>query len=473
MAIFSTIKLSELEGTKRIDAEYYKPEFLDNKRLLSKRSPVTLGKVSKYITNGHTPRYADLNIGDVYFLTAEDILDFIINFQTAKRITKEDNHRFLSRTILKVNDLLITIKGKTGNAAVVYKLPQETNINQDVARIVLKESFNGKKLNTYFIATYINSKYGRLQSEQLSTNQINPFLGLGNLKQIEIPILTEEFQNQISNIIKESLDVFYQSIILYSQAENLLLEELRLKDFKPSYRKTYVANLSNILSSNRVDAEYFHPAYDEVIEKLKEKNIELKPLRKFILNIQKGEEPGSENYQDEGIPFIRVSNLSVEGFTSRDQKYLSKELYWQLRKAYEPKPGDFLLTKDATPGIAYVVKEKIEGIISSGILKLQIDENKINKEYLALFINSKIGKMQIEKDGGGSVIIHWRPEQVKMLQVPMLSNEIQRKIASLVKESHEARNKAKNLLDLAKKAIEIAIEKNEDEAMHFLYNTSK
>ncbi len=144
------------------------------------------------------------------------------------------------------------------------------------------------------------------------------------------------------------------------------------------------------------------------------------------------------------------------------------ELYQQLRDTYEPKQGDFLLTKDATPGIAYVVKEPIEGIISSGILKLQIDEKKINKEYLALYINSFIGKMLIEKAGGGSVILHWKPVQVKSLDVPILNLDIQRKIASLVQESHKARTKARNLLEIAKKTIEIAIEKNEDEALHFL-----
>jgi hypothetical protein len=39
----------------------------------------------------------------------------------------------------------------------------------------------------------------------------------------------------------------------------------------------------------------------------------------------------------------------------------------------------------------------------------KINGNEINKEYLALCINSLVGKTQ-EKDGGGSVIIHWKLE---------------------------------------------------------------
>jgi restriction endonuclease S subunit len=268
-------------------------------------------------------------------------------------------------------------------------------------------------------------------------------------------------------MVDKSFALLKQSRSLYSQAENLLLEGLGLKDFKPKYEKTYTANLSDTLSAHRIDAEYFQPAYEEIIKRLKEKNIELKPLRKFILSIQKGIEPGSENYQDKGKPFIRVSNLSINGFVDRDQKYLSEELYQQLRETYEPKQGDFLLTKDATPGIAYVVKEQIEGIISSGILRLQINENEIDKEYLALCINSIIGKMHIEKDCGGSVILHWKPDQVKRLKIPTLPSEIQQEISLLVQHSHEAKRKAEELLEVAKKAIEIAIEKNEEEALYY------
>ena len=59
--------------------------------------------------------------------------------------------------------------------------------------------------------------------------------------------------------------------------------------------------------------------------------------------------------------------------------------------------------------------------------------------------------MQIERDAGGSVIAHWKPEQVKKLQVPILPKSTQQKIANLVRQSHQARKKAKELLEKAKR----------------------
>jgi len=174
--------------------------------------------------------------------------------------------------------------------------------------------------------------------------------------------------------------------------------------------------------------------------------------------MKKGVEPGAEAYQDEGKLFIRVSSLSKYGIEDKDQKYLGEELYQKLKNNHEPKVGEILLTKDATPGITYVVKEQIEGIISSGILRLKIKDKEIESEYLALCLNSILGQMQAERDGGGSIITHWKPEQIKNVLIPVLSKSTQQKIADLVKESHEARSKAKELLEEAKQKVESLID---------------
>ncbi len=115
------------------------------------------------------------------------------------------------------------------------------------------------------------------------------------------------------------------------------------------------------------------------------------------------------------------------------------------------------MTKDATPGIAHVLKEPIEGIIASGVMHLKLKED-IEAEYLALCINCIIGQKQIERDAGGSIIAHWKPEQIKKLQVPILPKSTQQKIADLVHHSHQARRKAKELLEKAKKEVEELIE---------------
>ena len=462
MAVFSIVKLSELEGAKRIDAEYYKPEYLNIcSKLNASGSKIFLKRLIKEIVSGS---YVDsyFEKGTLY-LRVNNITEFGFDLSDVKFVDV-DFSKIPDKIKIKTGDLVL---GRTGTIGITHLVDERLNgsvISQHITKIVVDENH----INKYYLVAYLNSNLARKQMMRESLGSMQVELTLDATKNLIIFLPLNDLQARIGKLIQEFYELQRCSQNLYSQAENLLLEELGLKDFKPKYEKNYTANLSNAFSAHRVDAEYFQPAYEEVIEKLRENNIELLPLRKFILGIQKGIEPGSENYQDEGKPFIRVSNLSKYGFTDRDQKYLNEELYQQLREAYEPKQGDFLLTKDATPWIAYVVKEQIEGIISSGILRLQINENEIDKEYLALCINSIIGKMQIERDCGGSVILHWKPEQVKRLQIPLLPLETQQKIASLVQQSHEARKKAKELLEVAKRAVEIAIENNEREALDYI-----
>ena len=85
----------------------------------------------------------------------------------------------------------------------------------------------------------------------------------------------------------------------------------------------------------------------------------------------------------------------------------------------------------------------------------------IDSEYLSLVISSIIGQMQAERDAGGSIMAHWKPEQIKNILIPILPKEIQEKIADLVKKSHEARKKSKELLEEAKRRVEEMIEKGE------------
>ena len=98
-----------------------------------------------------------------------------------------------------------------------------------------------------------------------------------------------------------------------------------------------------------MDAEYFQPKYEKIMSLIRANGgIALGELA----TMKKGFEPGSETYQDEGKLFIRVSSLSKFGIDNQDQKCLSEDLYQKLKKNHEPKVGEVLLTKDATPGIS-------------------------------------------------------------------------------------------------------------------------
>lgn len=156
--------------------------------------------------------------GDIPFLTAEHVFDFRIDFDSDKRILAEHHLSELSRTQLREKDVLVTIKGRVGNVAVVEHLPGPININQDVALLRLKKGYH-----PYYIAGFLNSLAGKALIERISTGQINPFLGLGNLKQIPIPLFDESTMNTIGEAIQQKVEAAYQA----RQEAARLLEEAK------------------------------------------------------------------------------------------------------------------------------------------------------------------------------------------------------------------------------------------------------
>ena len=112
-------------------------------------------------------------------------------------------------------------------------------------------------------------------------------------------------------------------------------------------------------------------------------------------------------------------------------------------------------------------------IPSSGILRLENKTDKIGNEYLTLVLNSILTQEQINRDVGGSVILHWRPDQVAGTVIPILPQEKQTEIQQKVVESFNLRHHAKDLLESAKRAVEIAIEQDEQTAIDWLESVSQ
>jgi restriction endonuclease S subunit len=168
---------------------------------------------------------------------------------------------------------------------------------------------------------------------------------------------------------------------------------------------------------------------------------------------------------------MRVADLSKNGL-SEPQKYISdyfvKENQDKINDL-KPKKGTILFSKDGSVGIAYHLRQNYNGITSGAILHLNVkDEQRILPEYLTLALNSKVVQMQAERDAGGSIILHWRVGEIENVVVPIIDFDKQREIADLIEQSFSLKKQSEHLLEVAKKAVEIAIEENEKVALNYI-----
>jgi len=452
MITYSIIQKSQLEGAKRLDAEYYQPEYLEFEKQVKATPYKQWSEIEgKFITG---PFGSEFNVenyiedGRYRYVRGKDVKDFFLQHDDNVYIPKKDFQR-LKKYSLQDGDILISVVGTPGCATIVdaSALPAIFSCKST--------AFRTNVIDPYYFIAYLNSKYGQAFLQRSIRGALQTGLNIDDLRNLLILIPSKQDQERVANIVTSAKNAIEESGNFYSQAENLLLEELGLRDFEKDMSLFWSVNLSEAKTAGRMDAEYFQPKYEKLVSKIK--NYSAKPLGDLV-TMKKGFEPGSEKYEEEGKLFIRVSNVSKIGLVDGNQKYISPDLYEKLKKEYQPKVGEILLIKDATPGMAYVLKQPTEGIIAGGILRLKLKEG-IEPEYIALCINSVVGQMQVERDAGGSVIAHWKPDQVKALQIPILPQAVQQKIAELAQKSHEVRKKSKELLEEARRRVEGLIEK--------------
>lgn len=450
--------------TYRIDAEFFKKIYLEEEKIIARlgfeeAKNIIVVKGGKRLPEGHD--FLN-NKSGIPYIRAEDIKNGFVDYTNSPTISLL-THREIKAYQTEYNDVLMTIVGNSiGDIGIVKFNLDICNLTENAVRLITK------KIKPEYLFSFLESKFGQNYIERNKVGTAQPKLSIERIRKIKIPIVSSEFQDEIESLVSSAFEKLQKSKETYQAAQNLLLEHLGLKDFNPPSQTINIKSFADSFgSSGRLDAEFYQEKYDVFVKKLKgQKYDELKNL----VSIKKSIEPGSSAYDEQGLPFIRVSDYDKFQISS-PAKYLSDaycQEYSETLKSLQPKKGTILFSKDGTVGIAYLLSKDLDGITSGAILHLKVKDKRVLPEYLTLVLNSLVVQIQAERDVGGSIIQHWRVEEIKEVVIPIISMEIQTQIADLIKQSNYLRIKSKGLLEKAKKAVELAIEKDQESALDFI-----
>ncbi len=458
-------KVFEIE-THRLDSEFQRKKYINLEKVINKGNFTTFSNLGlKVDASAFYPSLEPYyDTGNLPFLRVADV-DKNIDYDKCVKIPNRvaNSEEFSTLKIIQKGDIIITKGGSVGRVGLISK---KTAVTRD---LIFINSSTLREQDYKFLFLYLLSNINYDLMIRSSSMTAQPHLTIKLIR--ELPI----FQSK-NNFIKDVVAIYDKSEVslqnskqLYTQAEEILLKELGLQDFKPSKEPVNIKSFKDSFgTSGRLDAEYYQKKYEEVIEKIISKKYD---TLSNIVTIKKSIEPGSDNYDDNGLPFLRVADYSKFGLT-KPQKYLKENFIADNKKQLEnlkPKKGTILFSKDGSVGTAYHLREDFNGITSGAILHLSVkDESKIIPEYLTLVLNSRLVQMQAERDAGGSIILHWRVSEIANVVVPIIDFDKQQQIANLIEESFSLKKQSEHLLEVAKKSVEIAIEENETVAMEFI-----
>ena len=467
----SEIQLTDLNLGDRIDAEYFLKEYLNIQKKLGIKKVKKIGDISVAVASAFYPAATQLySVGDVAFVRCVDCINYPV-------ISKEQNERFekIPKSFI-INNKGISILKKKEIVITKVGTPCYTSIVDDYEEVALSRTVLGlvniKDVNPFYLMCFLRCKYGFEQLYRQRELTIQYQLTLSRVKDINVFIPSNEFQLKIDSIIQKHQKFKRDSIIKYKEAELILTKYIRI-DFD-KFNNTGISSKTlkdSYLRTGRIDAEYYQVKYDELITKLKSLNSYKLSTDEGICTFKKSIEPGSDYYQDEGIPFIRVSDISKFGIQESEIK-LPFDVDDNIERLY-PKKDTILFSKDGSIGIAYKVDKDLKVITSGALLHLSIkDINKVLPEYLTLVLNSRIVQMQAERDSNGAIIQHWRIDEISNVLIPVAPMEIQTDIKHKINESFKLRKESEELIKKGIRAVEISIEKSEEAAIEFLESGS-
>ncbi|ELZ8902663.1 restriction endonuclease subunit S [Campylobacter coli] len=460
----SVLKLSEAQKdneSKRIDSEYFKKEYLENEAIIKiKDNYAFLENFIVKMTGGATPLGADYPDKGIPFLRVQNIMQNYFNVEDIVYISQQDDE-YLKRSRLKFNDVLLTITGISyGKSAVVERDLVGANINQHSVKIEVKN------INPYFLSTFLNSKFGKLQSDKKITGVTRPALDYQSIKKFLIPIFPMEFQLEIQNLVKDSHKALEESKELYKKAEETLYLELGLDPKNPlqslldskTNNPTNSPNISihtlkeSFLKTGRLDSEYYQSKYEDIEKFIKSYPNGYDSFSNIINNKDTNFTPkNNENYS-----YIELANIGNNGNISEPISDLGKNLPTRARRIVSK--GDVIISsiEGSLSSCALITQEFDKHLVSTGFFVL--NSKLLNGETLLVMFKSQIFQEYLKKFPSGTILCAINKEELSKILIPKIDPTTQEKIAKYIQESFNLRKKSKQLLDNAKNKVEEQIQ---------------
>lgn len=216
---------------------------------------------------------------------------------------------------------------------------------------------------------------------------------------------------------------------------------------------------------DRFDAKYYDPEFLALMEKaMQYKTSRIKSLEDVSHKIKKGIfEIRADEYTDEGVPFIRVSDVKTLCLNIRDMAHITP---MRSRKAHttELKPSDLVITKGGTIGTVAPVPPWMPLCnVSQDIVAVSLDDS-VNHWYVAVFLASRLGRIQFERIKTQHNQPHLTLKPVRELRIVTHEDASDNEIGSMFEEAQKLQGtiieEMKTAIGLVNKAISIELAPN-------------
>lgn len=151
-----------------------------------------------------------------------------------------------------------------------------------------------------------------------------------------------------------------------------------------------------------------------------------------VASFQEGPGILAVDFQESGVPLVRLAGLGGHQVTLRNCDYLDRSKVESKWAHFRLQRGDIVVSTSASFGRPAIVGQEAEGaVFYTGLIRFRSISPKLNEGYLKTFLGSREFMLQAEAFATGSVIKHFGPSHLKAMSILLPPVGVQERIAEI------------------------------------------
>jgi type I restriction enzyme, S subunit len=131
------------------------------------------------------------------------------------------------------------------------------------------------------------------------------------------------------------------------------------------------------------------------------------------------------NWAEEGVICLRTSNLTKGGWNWQDTRFVTEEDYRERASRAEIEPGDIILSREGTVGIAAIVPPKMKICMGQRLVQIRPELKTLSSAYLLQILLWQLAPERISQLMRGSTSQHLNVKDLRSMKIPVPPFEIQ------------------------------------------------
>ena len=357
-----------------------------------------LGEVCTKITDGsHNPPQGVSN-SEYLMLSSKNIYDDEITLDDPRFLSAENYATENKRTQISTGDILLTIVGTVGRAAVVSDSIKNICLQRSVAVIKPKSGI----IDSRFLMYQLQSMRTHLEKEARGVAQKGIYLKQVENLQIKVPSLDEQLG------VVNKLDKVSKLITL---------------------RKEQLAKLDEL-----VKARFVEMFGDPVTNSM---GWPIHQLSEHILFLTSGSRGWAQYFTEQGEYFITIKNVKNCRIALNDVQHIVPPNNAEAART-KVQEGDLLISITADLGRTGVVSKEIAehgAYINQHLTCIRLDKSALNPLYVAYYMESEAGKTQFQAKNQNGVKAGLNFNAINSLRLFVPPLELQEKFTSFVEQT--------------------------------------